>query len=450
MLSRAKAQPIFDRAMQVLAKGVSSNFRYWGPTETPVLARGKGCRVWDADDNEFIDYRLGWGPIILGHADERVNQAVREVIEQGTLFAATTELEVEVAEKLVAMIPGLEMLRFTNTGTEATMHALRVARAYTGREKFIKFEGQYHGMHDYALFSTAGAAISSMGNRRNPIPVQMSSGIPKHIRDYVLILPFNDFEAVERVLKDNYNDLAALMIEPCLGNIAGIEPLPGYLAHLRKLCDEYGIVMIFDEVKTGFRLANGGARESYQVLPDLSTYAKSLGNGYPVAAFGGKRDIMEVIGSGVSHGGTFGANGVSMAAAKTVLNILDETPVLAELAKRGQRLKSGLGEILSEYDLPHQMSGHPNMQGFLLTDHEIKETRDLAHHDAKMYGQILGNLRELGVWAEDDAREPWFLCEAHTDAIIDETLNKFEDAVKAAVQTASANHNTSEHSASTD
>ena len=436
MLTREKSQPIFDRAMKVISKGVSSNFRYWGPDKTPVLARGKGGKVWDADDNEFIDYRLGWGPIILGHADERVNQAVHEAIEQGTTFAATTELEVEVAERIVAMVPGMEMLRFTNTGTEATMHALRVARGYTNREKFIKFEGQYHGMHDYVLFSTASSPVSAMGSRRSPIPVQQGSGIPRKIRDYVIPLPFNDFEAVERAVKDQHGDIAAMMIEPCLGNIAGLEPLPGYLEHLRKLCDDYGIVMIFDEVKTGFRLANGGAREAYNVIPDLSTYAKSLGNGYPVAAFGGKREVMDIVAPGsVSHGGTYSANGLSMAAAKAVLDILAESPVLDDLAKRGQRLKSGMGEILDDADIPHQMTGHPNMQGFLITKKPVKDVRDLmAHHDAKLYGTILGNLYQTGVWAEDDAREPWFLCEAHTDAIIDETLNKFEDAVKAAIK----------------
>jgi glutamate-1-semialdehyde 2,1-aminomutase len=433
MLSREKSQAVFKRARKVLAQGVSSNFRYWGPDETPVLARGKGVKVWDADGNEFIDYRLGWGPIILGHADERVNQAVHEAIEQGTTFAATTELEVEVAEKIVDMIPGMEMLRFTNTGTEATMHSLRVARAYTGREKLIKFEGQYHGMYDYVLFSTASSSIGAMGARRSPVPVQAGSGIPRKIRDYVITLPFNDFEAVERVIRDQHGDIAALMIEPTLGNAAGIEPLPGFLEHLRQLCDDYGIVMIFDEVKTGFRLANGGAREAFGVIPDISAYAKSLGNGYPVAAFGGKRDIIKIIGSGsVSHGGTFGANGMSMAAAKTVLDILTAGPVLDDLARRGQRLKSGVGEILSEAGIPHQLTGHPNMQAFLITEKTIKDYRGYAHHDAKLYAAIMDNLYQLNVWMEADAREPWFLCEAHTDAVIDETLNKFEDAVKAA------------------
>lgn len=435
MLRREKSKQIFKRAMQVMVKGVSSNFRYWDMENTPVTAKGKGAKVWDADGNEYIDYRLGWGPIILGHADERVNQAVHAVIDQGTTFATTTELEVIVAEKLTRMVPGLELLRFTNTGTEATMHSIRVARAYTQRDKIIKFEGAYHGMHDYLLFSTASASLGSLGSRRSPIPVQNGSGIPKAIRDLVITVPFNDFEAIERAVKNNYQDVAAIITEPALGNSAGMEPEPGYLAHLRQLCDQYGIVLIFDEVKTGFRFANGGAREAYGVMPDLSAYAKSLGNGYPVAAFGGKREVMELIGPGsVAHAGTYGGNALSMTAASTVLDILAEKPVLADLAKRGQRLKSGLSEILSDADIPHQMTGHPNMPGFLITGQKISDFRGLAHHNDELYNLIMMNLYHNGVWPEPDAREPWFLCEAHDETLIDETLNRFQDAVKAAKQ----------------
>ena len=432
--SREKSQPIFDRALNVLVKGVSSNFRYLGDNETPVIVKGKGASVWDADNNEFIDYRLGWGPIILGHADDRVNSAVAEAIQNGTTFAATTSLEVETAELVKKMVPGMEKLRFTNTGTEATMHALRTARGYTNKEKFIKFEGQYHGAHDYVLFSTASSPISAMGARRSPVPVQVGSGIPDKIRDYVYCLPFNDFDVVERCVKDHHSEIAAIMVEPCLGNIAGIEPLEGYLAHLKKLCDDYNMVLIFDEVKTGFRLSNGGARETYSVIPHISTYAKSLGNGFPVAAFGGSAEVMDVLGGGsVTHAGTFGANTVSMAAAKAVLTILDESPILENLAKRGMRLKNGLDKVLTDAELPHQMSGHPNLQGFLLTEKEVKEVRDLVHHDDDMYETICTNMYNRGVWMEDDAREPWFISDAHTNEIIDETLNKFEDSVKEAI-----------------
>ena len=433
--SREKSQPIFDRALNVLVKGVSSNFRFLGEKETPVIVKGKGAHVWDADDNEFIDYRLGWGPIILGHADDRVNQAVTEHLENGTTFAATSELEVIVAEKLVKMIPGMEKLRFTNTGTEATMHALRTARGYTNKEKFIKFEGQYHGAHDYVLFSTASSPISAMGARTSPIPVQVGSGIPDKIRDYVYCLPFNDFEAVEQCVKDHHGELAAILVEPCLGNIAGIEPKDGFLDHLRSLCNDHNIALIFDEVKTGFRLSNGGARETYGVIPDISTYAKSLGNGLPVAAFGGKAEVMDVIGGGsVTHAGTFGANGVSMAAANAVIDILNETPVLKDLSKRGLRLKEGLDQVLTDAGLPHQMCGHPNIQGFLITDKKVQEVRDLAYSDDGLYETIMNNMYNRGVWIEDDPREPWFLCEAHTEEIIDKTLNIFQESVKAAVK----------------
>ena len=432
--SRKKSQPIFNRALNVLVKGVSSNFRFLGENETPIISRGKGARIWDADGNEFIDYRLGWGPIILGHADERVNQAVADHLENGTTFAATTELEVMAAEKLVNMIPGMEKLRFTNTGTEATMHALRTARGYTNKEKFIKFEGQYHGAHDYVLFSTASSPISAMGARTSPIPVQVGSGIPDKIRDYVYCLPFNDFDVVEQCVRDHHGDVAAMFVEPCLGNIVGIEPEDGFLAHLKTLCSDYNIVLVFDEVKTGFRLANGGAREAYGVIPDISTYAKSLGNGFPVAAFGGKEEVMDVIGGGsVTHAGTFGANGVSMAAANAVLDILSESPVLENLAEKGKRLKAGLDQVLTDADVPHQMSGHPNIQGFLITEKPVNEVRDLAYSDDDMYESIMNNMYDRGVWAENDPREPWFLCAAHSDEIIDETLNKFQESVQAAI-----------------
>ncbi|HMR63428.1 MAG TPA: guanitoxin biosynthesis PLP-dependent transaminase GntE [Anaerolineae bacterium] len=430
-MKRDTAHQLYERARKVLVQGVSSNLRYDGDN-TPVIARGKGCKVWDVDGNEFVDYRLGWGPIILGHADDRVDNAVAQAIRNGITFAATTDLEVSAAEKIVNMVPGLEVLRFSNTGTEVTMHALRVARGYTGRECYIKFEGQYHGMHDYSMFSSAGAPLEALGGRRNPIPAQSSSGVPEGIRNYVITVPFNDFELVERTVDDHYGDIAAMFIEPCLGNFAGLEPKEGYLEHLRKLCDEYGIVMVFDEVKTGFRLANAGARETYGVIPDLSTYAKALGNGYPVAAFGGKREIMEVLATGVSHGGTYNGNGVAMAAANAVLDILASEPVLEQVAQRGQRLQQGIHEILTEANIPHQITGHPCMPGFLITEQEVKEFRDLVYHDGEFYEEIMRQLYERGIWPEIDAQEPWFLCAAHNDQIIDETLNRFVDAVKIA------------------
>ncbi len=434
-MKRDKAQAIYERAAKVMPAGVSSNFRYWGPEETPVMAKAEGPYIWDADGNRYIDYRLAWGPIILGHSYPAVVERVAEAMKHGTVFAATTELEVKVAERIVDMVPGVEMVRFANTGTEATMHALRLARAHTNREKFIKFEGQYHGMYDYALFSTAGSNLGVIGSRRNPIPQQMSSGIPRGIREYVFTLPFNDFEMVEKTVKEHWWELAAIMVEPVLGNVAGIEPQPGFLKHLRKLCDEYGIVLIMDEVKTGFRVANGGAQEVYGVPADIATYAKGLGNGFPVAAFGGKREVMSTLVPGqVSHGGTYTANTLGMAAAEVVLELLKTQPILETVAQRGQLLKSGLDEILSDAGIPHSMTGLPALQGFIIGDKPVKELRDLKHHDASFYDTLLLTLFDMGVWAEPDAREPWFLCYDHDETIIHETLNRFEDALKQTVK----------------
>ena len=282
-----QTQAAYKRASRVMPYGVSSNFRYWGE-ETPVISRAKGPYVWDVDDNRYIDYRLAFGPIILGHADERVNRRIVQSIENGVLFAHTHLLEIDVAERMVRMCPGLDMVRFANSGTEATMHALRVARAYTNREKYIKFEGGYHGFYDYALFSTAYTAGGSIGSRRSPIAVQNSSGIPRALGDLVYIVPYNDFEILEQTVRAKWGEIAAILVEPIAGNMTSILPEKGWLEHIRKLCDEFGIVMIMDEVKTGFRIASGGATEYFGVKGDLMTYAKSLANGYPLAAFGGK------------------------------------------------------------------------------------------------------------------------------------------------------------------
>ena len=267
--------------------GVNSNFRYWGDDLTPYVQKGKGAYLWDVDGNRYIDYRLAFGPIILGHAYAEVDARVQEEIQKGSLFAMTSELEISLAEKIVAMCPAVEMVRLACSGTEATMHALRVARAYTGREKVIKFEGKYHGFHDYLLFSTY-APVGVYGNRHSPVPIPSSSGIPKCLHELIITLPFNDFEVLEQTLRRVGHEVAAIIAEPCMGNCAGIEPVPGFLEFIRAKCNEYGMVFILDEVKTGFRVARGGAQELYGIIPDLATYAKSLGNGYPIAALGGR------------------------------------------------------------------------------------------------------------------------------------------------------------------
>ncbi len=431
--SYEKTQALRDRAAKVMPLGVASNFRYWGRTANPVAVRGEGCYIWDADGNRYIDYRLGFGPVILGHGHPTVCERVARAIRQGTIFAALTELEVRVVERIVSMCPGVDLVRFANSGTEATMHALRIARAYTGREKVIKFEGQYHGMHDYLLWTTASSNPTVLGQRRDPIKYQQSSGIPSCIRDLILTLPYNDFELMELALRREGHQIAAIIVEPILGNSFSIGPKPGWLEFLRQKCDEYGIVLIFDEVKTGFRVAVGGAQELFGVQADLVCYAKSIANGFPLAAVGGRREVMEVIGRGVSHGGTYCGNVVGTAAADATLEILADGQVLKAIDAQGRKLMAGISEILTRAGIAHHLKGTGAMFGIMLTAEEAWEFRDARRHNAALYEALAAELVARGVMPDPDALEPWFLCAAHDDAAIEETLSIFAEAV-AAVQ----------------
>lgn len=309
------------------------------------------------------------------------------------------------------------------------MHAIRVARAFTGRELIVKFEGNYHGFHDHTLWSTY-SPVEAYGNRRNPIPVPSSSGIPKNLGDLIITLPFNDFEGFERVMRSFGDQIAAVITEPCQGNCGAIEPRPGFLELIRQKTSEYGAVFILDEVKTGFRIANGGAQEYYDILPDLATYAKALGNGFPVAAFGGKAEIMSIIGHGVSQGGTYTNNKAGIAAGYATLKYLQERPVLKTIAKRGTKLMDGLRDIFAENNIPAVFNGYPSMFAFALGVDSVTCQRDWSLSDENLYLRLVGLGIERGVLPDYDPREPWFLCYSHSEADIDETLNIFADIVK--------------------
>ena len=424
-----KSNAMQRRALSVMPLGVNSNFRYWGEGITPYVQRAKGAYLWDVDGNRFIDYRLAFGPIILGHAYPEVDAKVHEEIDQGVLFAMTSELELAVAEKIVAMCPAVEMVRFACSGTEATMHALRVARAYTGREKVIKFEGNYHGFQDYMLFSTY-APSEAYGNRRSPVPVPTSSGIPKCLNSLVITLPFNDFEVLESALRRVGHEVAAIITEPVQDNCGAIEPVPGFLEFIRSQCDEYGIVFILDEVKTGFRIARGGAQEYYGLKPDLATYAKSIANGYPLAALGGRREIMSIIGHGVAQGGTFNNNKPGVAAACATLDIIQNQPILETIARRGRRLMDGLKSIFDEAGIPVCVSGHPSMFSFAVGIERVTCQREWDKSDQGYYLRLVEAAIERGVMPDHDPREPWYLCYSHSDADIDETLNVMAEVVR--------------------
>ncbi|MFI5254922.1 MAG: aspartate aminotransferase family protein, partial [Candidatus Limnocylindrales bacterium] len=313
-LERSRQAALWQRALRSMPGGTNSNFRAWGE-DTVYIARGQGGRVWDIDGNEYIDLRMGYGPVILGHGDPRVDDHVAERMRLGNSFALTTEDEVQAAELIKELTGWVEMVRLTVSGTEATMHAMRLARAYTGRSKILKFEGQYHGMHDYALISVIPDDVSALGDRENPVRLAWGRGIPGAIADTIVPAPFNDLDFLRRVFEREGEQIAAVIVEPVLGNAQAIMPRPGFHEGLRALTREYGILLHYDEVKTGFRMARGGAAEFFGVTPDIATYAKAMGNGYPVAAFGGRREIMEMLPAKMSHGGTFAGNRVAASAA---------------------------------------------------------------------------------------------------------------------------------------
>jgi len=424
-----KNNALQKRAYNLVPLGVNSNFRFWGEGMTPYVKKAKGAYLWDEDGNKYIDYRMAFGPIILGHADEEVNAKVHEELDKGVLFAMTYELEIDVAELIQAMCPAMEMVRLACSGTEATMHALRVARAYTGREKVIKFEGMYHGFQDYTLWSTY-APVEAYGTLQNPIPVPASSGIPRRLSELIITLPFNNPEVLERTLQHLGYEVAAIISEPCLGNCGAVEPLPGFLEFIRAKCDQYGIVFILDEVKTGFRISRGGAQEYYMVKPDMSTFAKAMGNGYPIAAFGGKREIMGIIGHGVAQGGTYTNNKPGVAAAYATLKLIHDQPILKTIAERGTRLMKGLQGLFDDAGIQVCMSGYPAMFSFAVGVDRVTGQRDWNESDKEYYLRLVEAAIDRGVMPDHDPREPWFLCYSHSDADIDQTLNVWDDVVK--------------------
>lgn len=429
----SKSRAFFERAQKVIPYGVNSNFRYDGEN-TVVVADARDGYVYDFDGKRYIDYRMGWGPVILGHADPYVNTRVKEAIDHGISFAGTQQYEVNVAERIVALCPGVEMVRLANTGSECTMHALRLARGYTGRDLILKFEGSYHGAHDYVLWSTASGDITQVGDKHHPRAYKQSLGIPELMRSLLQVCPWNDFEILGDMLREKGHEIAAIIVEPQLGNGNGLMPRPGYLEFLRQQCDEYGIVLIFDEVKTGFRMAPGGAREYFGVIPDLSTYAKALGNGYPIAAIGGKREIMMTFAPGkVFQGGTYTGNVVSSAAADATLEFIQTGKPFANLNKVGTILMEGFDEILNRYGVPHFINGVPAMFGVCFAESQPLDWRDLATCDWALYMKVTGYMIDHGVMPELYGYEPYFLCADHTEADAAETLQVFEDGLKLAL-----------------
>src|SRR5690606_29145799 len=323
-LRKSNAQ--FARASERLPLGVSSTFRYWGDERTIYVDHGKGGRMWDIDGNRYIDYRLAYGPAILGYADDRVDAAARRGMEVGGVFALSTERELAVAERISKVVPAAELVRFSNSGTEAVMSALRLARAYTGRESYLLVEGGYHGLFDAAMWMANMDEWDAKSNS-DPEVVPYGKGIPNTVKQLAHLVPMNDMQRLEDTFRRHGDDMAAMLIEPIQGNCCGISARKDYVQLARRLCDQYGVLLIIDEVKTGFRVGKGGVQGLLGVTPDITTFAKAVGNGYPISLVAGREDIMRTFRyGGASHGGTYTAHSVSLAAAEETLRILDETP----------------------------------------------------------------------------------------------------------------------------
>jgi glutamate-1-semialdehyde 2,1-aminomutase len=432
-LNRARQLEMYRRATRVMPGGTDSNFRAWGE-DTIYVDRGQGGLVWDVDGNEFVDLRMGYGPVILGHGDPRVDDYVNERMRKGVSFSLTSEDEVRAVELICELTGWVDQARMTVSGTEATMHAMRVARAYTGRDKIVKFEGQYHGVHDYALISVGPDDVSELGDEDNPVRLTWGRGIPDAVADTIIPARYNNIESLRRLFEREGDDIAAIIVEPVLGNAQGIMPEPGFHQAMRALTEEFGILLIFDEVKTGFRFAKGGAAEYFGITPDLATFAKAMGNGYPAAAFGGRAEVMSVLPDKVSHGGTYAGNRVAAAAAAKTLEIIRDTDALETIRATGLRIQDGLRELLNPTGLPYHFTGHPSMFGIMFTDKVATEYRDWADTDHELYDTIAIAMQPRGAMPEPDSREPWFVCEAHAQGdIVDRVVTAFQGALQDAL-----------------
>ena len=400
------------------------------------MSRGKGSHIWDVDGNEYVDYKLALGPLILGHCPPRVVEAVTRQLQEGTMLGTLTEREVAVAERIHAMVPCAEMVKFATTGAEATQYAIRLARAYTGREKILKFEGHYHGSHDYVLTNTSSTPIAALGPPEHSYVVPGSWGIPEETLRTVVSVPWNNTAALEGAVRDHAHELAAIITEPVMMNIGTVPPEDGYLHRIRELTEQNQIVMILDEIISGFRLAPGGAQEFYKIKPDLATYAKALAAGFPISAVAGRRDIMENAKPGhVSFSGTYHANSICITAADATLKELSSNDYSAyrHLNKIGGMLQDGLDKTVQETGSRAivQGVGPGGLQIYFTKLNKIRDYREFTTCDTAKYAIFHKELIRKGVYLHPGQNEHWFVSTAHTEEDVEQTLSAVHVALKA-------------------
>jgi len=407
--------------------GVSSPARSFRAVGVPplVLARGQGARVWDADGREYIDYLMAFGPLILGHAHPLVVEAVREAVARGTAFGATTALEVELARLVCQALPAVEMVRFVNSGTEATMSAVRLARAYTGRSKVVKFEGCYHG-HVDGLLARAGSGVATLSLPDSP-------GVPPSYAQETIVLPYNDLAAVEEAFRRRGEEIAAVIVEPVAANMGVVPPAPGFLEGLRRLTAAHGALLIFDEVVTGFRLCYGGAQTLYGVSPDITCLGKVIGGGLPVGAYGGRREVMSLVApeGPVYQAGTLSSNPLAMAAGIATLRLLREEDAYQRLEVLAARLEEGLREAVAWAGVPATVQRVGSMLTLFFSPGPVRDYASARACDTGRFARFFARMLERGVLLPPSQFEAWFLSLAHGEEEVATTLEAARAALKA-------------------
>ncbi len=422
-MNTTHSRQLYARACQVTPGGVNSPVRACKSVDTDPLfiMSGNGCTLTDADGNEYIDYIGSWGPLILGHRHPAVIQAIETVLQRGTSFGAPTDLEIELAELIMAAMPAVEMVRMVNSGTEATMSAIRLARGYTGRDKIIKFDGCYHG-HADTLLVEAGSGVATLG-------IPGSPGVPEKFAALTRSLPFNDIDTFEKVMTREGDTIACVIVEPVAGNMGMIPPRNGFLAGLRRITEKTGSVLIFDEVMTGFRVAHGGAQALYNITPDLTTLGKIIGGGLPVGAYGGRRAIMSRIAPDgpVYQAGTLSGNPVAMAAGIETLKQLNLPGRYEGLEEMTRKLVSGLTRAADAAGIPAQATGIGAMFGFFFTDHPVTDFNSAKKCDLPLFSAYYKGMRDQGIYLAPSQFEAGFVSTAHDNTAIDKTISAAEN-----------------------
>jgi len=425
-MAGARSRKLFEEAKKHIPGGVNSPVRAFRSVggDPLFIKKAKGSKIYDADGKAYIDYVLSWGPMILGHGHPKVNSALKKAIASGTSFGAPTELEITLAKMVKKAVPSIEMIRMVSSGTEATMSAIRAARGFTGRDKILKFDGCYHG-HGDSLLVKAGSGVATFGLPDSP-------GVPADLAKHTLTVSFNDLAAVQDLCSREGEQIACIIVEPVVGNMGCVPPLPGFHEGLRKVCDQYGIVLIFDEVMTGFRVAYGGAQQLYKIKPDLTTLGKVIGGGLPVGAYGGKREIMEKIAplGPIYQAGTLSGNPLAMTAGIETLKLLGKPGVYKTLEKSSAQLEAGLRDAAREAGIPATINRVGSMFTTFFTDKTVTDFTSAKTSDTTRFGNFFRAMLKNGVNLAPSQFEAAFLSLAHTKADIAKTVEAARKSLK--------------------